>query len=267
MEKLEKYRRRAWQIVETARDGDHVSRIFDIFILSLIFLNIVAVIIETVEPVRAAAPAFFQWLEYVSIAIFSVEYIVRLWASTTKRQYSRPVLGRIRYAVTPMMLIDLLAIAPFFVAMAGDFRAIRVLRLFRLFRVIKVARYSKAVRTLGNVLYAKREELVVTVFVLIVLLVLASSLIYHVENKAQPEAFGSIPHAMWWTIITLTTVGYGDVQPITPLGKLFASVIAILGIGLFAIPTGILGGGFVEEMQKKKSASGKCPHCGKELHF
>lgn len=163
------------------------------------------------------------------------------------------------------MLIDILAIAPFYLALAGDLRAIRVLRLFRLFRVIKVARYSKAVQTLGRVIRAKREELLVAVFVLIVLLVLSSSLMYYVENDDQPAAFGSIPEAMWWSIATLTTVGYGDVHPITPLGKFIASIIAVLGIALFALPTGILGSGFVEEMQKERLHKQVCPHCGKDI--
>ena len=258
-------KKRTWDILEEANEGDYLSRVFDIFILSLIFLNIVAVILETVQSIYSLSPKFFTYFEFFSIAIFSFEYIARIWSAPANENYKRPLSGRLKFIFTPMMVIDFLAIAPFYISMSGSFRAIRVLRLFRLFRVIKVARYSKAVKTLSKVLKTKKEELFVAVFVLLILLVLSSSLMYYIENEKQPIAFGSIPEAMWWSVATLTTVGYGDVHPVTPLGKFLASIIAVLGIALFALPTGILGSGFVEELQKDKKHKKYCPHCGKEI--
>lgn len=137
-----------------------------------------------------------------------------------------------------------------------------MLRLFRMFRLAKAGRYSSSIVLMKNVLQAKKEELVLTVFLMGVLLVFASSALYHCEGSVQPEAFSSIPASMWWAIATLTTVGYGDVYPITVAGKIAASIIAILGIGMFALPTGILGAGFIEEVKKKKNHSLRCPHCG-----
>lgn len=258
-----KLKNRIWKIVEAADDGDKASRFFDIFILSLIFLNIVVVILETVEWIYAFSPAFFRWFEIISVVIFSSEYILRLWSCTSDVRFTKPFLGRLRFIFTAMMLIDFLAIAPFYFALVGDFRAIRVLRLFRLFRIIKLARYSKALMTLSRVIKSKREELLVAVFILFMLLIISSSLMYYVENEDQPKAFSSIPDTMWWAIATLTTVGYGDLYPVTPLGKLLGSIIAILGIALFALPTGILGSGFVEELNKERKTI--CPHCGEEI--
>lgn len=162
-----------------------------------------------------------------------------------------------------MPLIDLLAIAPFYLPMMGvDLRAFRALRLFRLLRVAKLGRYSMALKLIGHVVRSKREELITTVIFMLLLLLFASSLMYFAERDVQPEVFGSIPESMWWAVTTLTTVGYGDVSPVTPVGKALGSVVAILGVGMFALPTGILGSGFVEAIENQKNDSGICPTCG-----
>lgn len=156
--------------------------------------------------------------------------------------------------LTPLAMIDLFAILPFYLPMIIplDLRFIRAVRLFRLFRLFKIGRYSKALSLLKKVLKDKKEELILIIFVVFLLLIIFSSLMYFIEKEAQPEAFSSIPEAMWWGIITLTTVGYGDVYPITPLGKILGALIAFLGIGMFALPAGILGSGLVEVVRKKE---------------
>jgi voltage-gated potassium channel len=136
--------------------------------------------------------------------------------------------------------------------------------MMRIFRVAKLGRYSQSLQILQRVMAAKKEQLVCTVFVLVLLVIVAASLLYYAENPVQPESFSSIPAAMWWAVSTLTTVGYGDICPTTGLGKVMASIIAILGIGMFALPTGILGAGFVEEMAQNQKPA-QCPHCGKEI--
>lgn len=259
-------KKRVYQILEVAPAGDLASKVFDCFILSLIALNVTALVVETVEPIYQRAPALFKWFETVSVAIFTIEYVLRVWSCTESKKHGSPVRGRLGFVLTPMALVDLFAVLPFYLPFLGvDLRFIRAVRLVRLFRVLKVARYSTALKTLGRVMSAKKEELLIAVLVLLLMLLLSSSLIYFVEHDAQPERFSSIPASMWWGVATLTTVGYGDMCPVTPLGKLLASTIAILGIGMFALPTGILGAGFVEEIQARKRRTRTCPHCGKEI--
>jgi len=263
---LTQVRRRTHEILEVARAGDIASRAFDFFILSLIALNVVALMVESVERIHSRFPEGFRAFEVFSVVVFTLEYVLRVWSSTLAQGFSHPVWGRVRFVLTPMALVDLSAVAPFYLPFLGvDLRFMRAVRLVRLFRVLKLARYSAAIRLIGRVVRAKREELAVTLFVLSLLLVLASSLIYLCEHDVQPAAFPSIPAAMWWSVSTLTTVGYGDMYPVTAPGKIVASLVAILGIGMFALPTGILGAGFLEEVQARKGKRRTCPHCGKPL--
>jgi voltage-gated potassium channel len=259
-------RKRTWEIVEAAKAGDTPSRVFDISILALIFLNVIAVIIGSVQSVQERWGAFLSVFEIVSVAIFTVEYVARLWACTVDPQYKGRIRGRVRLALRAMSVIDLLAILPFYLPFLGiDLRSLRVLRLLRILRVAKVGRYYASFNLIKHVVHSKKEELVLTSALMGLLLVVSSSLLYYCESGAQPDVFSSIPATMWWSVATLTTVGYGDMYPVTTMGKFCASVIAILGIGMFALPTGILGAGFVEAIQKKKGHQ-VCPHCGKELH-
>lgn len=262
-------KKRIFEILEKASSPKDIpSRTFDIFIITLIALNVIAIMLVTIKSLAAQYTTFFRAFEIFSVMIFTLEYILRLWSCTSDKKYKDPVRGRIRFSLTPLAIIDLLAILPFYLPMLlpFDLRFIRAVRIFRMFRLFKMGRYSTSMKTLGNVLKEKKEELLITAFVVGILLVIVSSLMYYVENKAQPEAFSSIPAAMWWGVATLTTVGYGDVYPVTTLEKFLGAVIAILGIGMFALPAGILGGGFVEEMQKKRDKQQKtCPHCGKSI--
>ncbi len=258
-------RRRVYRIVSVARDGDAGSRVFDFFILALIGLNLLAVILESVQELQTAYATLFRTFEVVSVAVFSVEYLLRIWTCVEHENYRSPVIGRLRFAMTPLALVDLLAILPFYLTfITADLRMLRILRIFRLLRVAKTVRYSRTLQVFARVLVRSRMELLFTAFVMAVLLLLSACLMYFAENQAQPEAFSSIPAAMWWSIATLTTVGYGDIYPVTGLGKLLASVIAIFGISMFALPTGILGAAFLKEIRPEHS-SGVCPHCGKNL--
>ncbi len=258
-------RKRTWELIETAKDGDTASHVVDLAILSLIFLNVIAVIVGSVQSVQERWSALLNVFEAVSVAVFSVEYVARLWSCTSDSHFTGPFRGRIRLALRPMTIIDLLAILPFYIPFFGfDLRSLRVLRLLRILRVAKVSRYYSSLNLIKHVFLAKKEELVLTSALMGLLLVVSSSLLYYCENGAQPDAFSSIPATMWWSITTLTTVGYGDMYPVTLLGKFCASIVAILGIGMFALPTGILGSGFVEAIQKKKERN-VCPHCGHKL--
>ncbi len=258
-------RKRVWQILEPAKAADRASKIFDIAILTLIAANVAAVMVGTVASVEQRFGAELYAFEVFSVAVFTIEYTLRIWSCVSKATYRNVLSGRLRFALTPMALIDLVAILPFYVGWIGfDLRFLRALRLLRLVRIAKVARYMNALQIMSRVLRAKREELLLTAAVTLLLLIMAASLMYQVEHDAQPEVFSSIPATMWWAIATLTTVGYGDVYPITPMGQVVASVVAILGVGLFALPTGIIGAGFVEEIQRLKTEK-RCPHCGELL--
>jgi voltage-gated potassium channel len=259
-------KRRVYEVLEARRSNDILSKVFETLILSLIALNVVALIIETVKSVYIAVPWVFQDFELISVIVFSAEYALRLWSCTESPEYSSPILGRLRFALTPLAIIDLIAFLPFYLPFfSANLLFIRAIRLFRLFRVAKAARYSNALSTFGSVILRKKEELAVAFMLLVLAVVFASALMYFAENQAQPDDFSSIPATMWWAIETLTTVGYGDVYPVTVVGKLMAAVLAVLGIAVFALPTAILGAGFIEEFQQRHRRHQNCPHCGKDI--
>lgn len=274
-------RRLVWRIVEVAEPDDRPSWIFDIAIRILIALNVLFVIVETVPAVTASAGPALVVFDIVSVIIFTVEYLARVWSCTADPRYARPLAGRARFVVTPLALVDLIAVLPFWLPMAGvDLRILRGVRLFRLFRILKVARYSRALRTFGRVFRGRSEELILTFAMVMFLVLMASSLLYFAEHGAQPDVFSSIPASMWWGIVTLTTVGYGDVYPITTVGRLFGGVFALSAVMLIALPTAILGAAFVEEIERERRAGGSealeqdfgqapgfCPHCGQPLDF
>jgi voltage-gated potassium channel len=239
-----------------------------VFIVTLILLNIVAMVLESVQQIHNLMPGCFLVFEYFSVAIFSVEYVLRIWSCVEEPPYTGPVLGRLRFALTPLALVDLSAVLPFYLPFIhADLRVMRMFRMVRIMRVMRVAklgRYSESLQMLLRVVQSRREHLLSSVLILLILAVVSASLMFYAEHEVQPKAFSSIPAAMWWAVATLTTIGYGDVYPITVIGKFMASIIAVLGIGMFALPTGILGSGFMEELEKHKKTR-QCPHCGKDL--
>ena len=258
-------KKRLHEILEVSPAGGPASKAFGFFILTLIVLNVLAIMIETIPEAGARFGASFRAFEVFSVAVFSAEYVLRIWTITESPAYARPVLGRLRYMVSAMALVDFFAVLPFYLPFIhADLRFIRAMRLFRIFRIAKIGRYSNSLRMLIDVMKKCKEELVITLSVLSFLIVISSSLMYYVENAAQPDKFSSIPAAMWWAVATLTTVGYGDIMPATAAGKVFGAVIAILGIAMFALPTGIIGAGFTGELDRRRHPR-VCPHCGKVL--
>ncbi len=252
---MDAIRRRTHEILEGTSEGDLVNRVFEIFMIVLIAGNVLAVILETVPSLGAAYGGFFFAFEVFSVAVFTIEYVLRVWAVIEDGRRSRvtPVGGRLRYMVTPMAIIDLLAFLPFYLSafFAVDLRFLRVLRLLR---ILKLTRYSPALETFARVLKNERKALVAALFMLGVMLILVSSLMFVFEQSAQPEAFGSIPAALWWGIVTLTTVGYGDVAPVTVGGKIFGALVTVMGVGIVAVPAGILASGFYQEIRKRDFA-------------
>ena len=244
-----------------------IGSVVSVFLPVLIAVNIVALVVGTVDSFQLISRRAFLAFEAASVIVFTVEYLLRVWSCTVDAKFAHPVSGRLRFMVSLLTLIDLLAILPFYIALFNltglDLRMLRAARLVA--RAARLGRYSSGIRTLGLVVQAKRNELLSVVLVLLLLLLVASSLVFYAENGAQPDKFSSIPETMWWGIITLTTVGYGDVYPVTIAGRVLAGLMAILGIGLFALPAGILGSGFIEEIQQRGEGRGVCPHCGEQI--
>lgn len=266
---LKRLKYRTYDILVETDDGNLTDRVVAVILLILIFVSSAAVVLETVDEYNEAYGSIFRAIELVSVTVFSIEYLLRLWIAPLNPNYSKPITGRIKYAFSLMALVDLMAILPAFlpVIFPTDLRILRFLRTFRLFRLLKMSRYVESLNTLDNVIRAKKEELTVIAAMILMLLLFSSSLIYLVENEAQPDKFPSIPAAMWWGVATLTTVGYGDIFPVTPLGKILSGFIAFLGIGMFALPTGILASGFAEEISKNRNKPKDClcPHCGGDI--
>lgn len=196
----------------------------------LILLSAISVALETVDSAVACCGAALTVFEAVVVAVFATEYVLRLWATPKPLSYAFSVAG----------IIDLLAFLPSLLFLAYDLRAIRVLRLLRLLRLAKLLRYAKAVDKLTNAFHRVREELVVVSLLALLVLYLSAVGIYHFEHRAQPEVFGSIPESLWWALATLTTVGYGDVYPVTAGGRVFTGLVLLVGLGVVAVPTGLI---------------------------
>ena len=233
-------------------NGDHkYSSAFDKIITFSILLAIVHLTLETEQSIHDAYFKVFDVTEIILTFVFTVEYLARLL--TFSKQYHRK--SFLRFVFSFDLLIDLLALIPFYLTLLPiDLRYLRIFRLFRLARIFKLTRYNKAIQTVKLVMSAKKEILTISFFLRGIILYIVSALMYYIENTAQPEVFSSIPKTMWWGVATLTTVGYGDIYPITALGRFLGGVIAILGIGIFAIPTGIIASGFTEYVEKDRSS-------------
>jgi len=260
-------RERTYDVLEKAASPDDtLSKVADYVLLILIVSNIAAVTLETIETLYDRFGLFFEAFDRFSVAVFSAEYVLRIWACTADPRYGGGIRGRPRYARSANAIIDLLAVAPsYFPATFLDARAVRTFRLFRLLRLMKVGRYTRSAQTLMHVMTAKKEELYTAIFAQLVLISVASSLMYYVEYQAQPDVFASVPHAMWWGVSTLTRVGYGDIYPITPLGKVLGSIVSITGVAFIAMPVGIIGSGFVSALHGESLEAKFCRHCGEKL--
>lgn len=249
----------------------------------LIALNVLAVVLESVPSLEASYAQVFEAFEAFSVAVFTVEYLLRVWAVTGMRAGagSSTLKARLRYMVTPLALIDLVAILPFYLGLSG-IADLRLLRILRLLRLLKLIRYSKSLLMLGEVMREEARAIWASLFVLMMLLLVSASLAYHAEHPAQPEVFSSIPQSLWWAVVTMTTIGYGDITPVTVLGKIIAGCVGIIGIGMVALPAGLLAAGFTKRLHDNPTAQHEqdgvgldlttasaaekhpspCPHCG-----
>lgn len=245
-------RRRMFEIIEGTEPDDRRARLFDAIVITLILLNIAAFVAGTVPSIERTYGSWLEAFEAFSVAVFTVEYGLRLWTAVEMPFLKRlpPWRARLAFASRPALLIDALAILPYYLNFLLPFD-LRVLRILRLLRFFKLSRYSPALHTLARVLYSERRALVAAGLLLIAAVLFASTGIYYLEGKTQPDKFGSVPEAAWWAVATLTTVGYGDVTPVTPAGRLFGGLVMIFGLCILALPVAIISSGFAQEVGRR----------------
>lgn len=237
------------------------ARYVNYLLAALIVSNALLVAIETLPSMGPAFRAYFLAFEVLSTSIFALEYLARLWVSVEQGRYAQPVMGRLRYALSPLAVLDLIVILTFWSAV--DLRFLRVARMVRLLKVLNMAHFEHSLQRLGAALSRRRELLIVAVVMMVLCIYASAAVLFQLEHTAQPEVFSSIPQTLWWAITALTTIGYGDMVPVTALGKLCAGLISVCGIGVFALPTAIVTAAIVEA-GATETGPGNCPHCGKD---
>ena len=243
-------------IFDRSKKPTTLSYAVNFFLFSLIILNVAAVTLESIASVRTRWQDQLTAFELVSVFIFTVVYLLRIWSAPEHQDLSGETGSQKRkaYIFSFTGVIDLLAILPYLLQLIGLSADMRMLRVLRLARLLKISHYTSALEDLMSAIYSERKAFLAALYLLILALFLSSSLIYVAENEVQPDVFSSIPETMWWSIVTLTTVGYGDVSPVTAVGKLIGAATAMMGVCSIALLTGIIGAGFSNQMSKKKAA-------------
>ena len=266
---LEAIKQRIYNIIRDDVEYNLANSIFAVTIIFLIVINILVVIFETFNGLPLVVGTIFYYIEVVCLVVFTVEYLLRIWTATCKYPDKSGFRARFKYVFSFMAIIDLLAIAPFYLPFIFPINlvALRAFRLLRLLRLAKLIRYTTAMTSIGNVISRKSAQLVSSMLVVLLLMVISSIIVYKIERHAQPDVFENAFSGLWLATATLTTVGYGDIYPVTVFGRLLSTVIALLGIGLVAVPTGIISAGFIEDIAEEKEAEARhyCSYCGKKI--
>lgn len=226
--------------------------VVDGFLIFLVLLSVMVAFFSTFE-LSTGFQRTFIVMEFIFVIIFTIEYVLRLWTAELIYPNLKPIQARLRYALTPMALIDLFSIVPFYLPLFGfSMGSFQAIRLVRLLRVFKINRYTNSLLVIGEVLRKRAAQLLSSILVILVLMFIAAMLMYDIEHIAQPEVFDNALSALWWAMATITTVGYGDIYPITTIGRILSAFITFMGIGLTAIPTGIISAGFIEQSREMK---------------
>lgn len=240
-----------------ALDVSHSRRLsaLNIALIVLILLSVIVAVLDTEDAIARPMASLFMALDVLFLMFFGAEYLVRLWTAPENPKYAHPLWGRLRWVVSPAAVIDLLALAPALIfAGATPAYLFRLFRLLRILRLAKLGRFSRAWSLMAEAVASRRSELLLTLGAAGIVMLVSACLLYLIEGGSQPDKFGSIPRALWWAVITMTTIGYGDVFPVTPLGKMVAALTAVAGIGLIAAPTGILAAAFSDAAQRHREA-------------
>ena len=249
------FRQKVYSLLNPTPTSGELHHIIDHVIVISVLLSVVSIILETVPWIHDPFRWEFYSIEIVTVIIFSLEYIGRVYSCCELEKYQRPVVGRLKYMFTIGALIDLVAVLPFFIGLIfHEAFDLRFLRVFRLSRLLKLTRYTGTLNTMYKAIYRERRVLFAAAFMMILLVILTASLGFEFEHAAQPDKFDTIPDAMYWAVITLASVGYGDLTPITPMGKAMTVVISLIGIGIFAIPAGLMASAFTDQLRIDREA-------------
>jgi len=245
------FRRKVYQMLGGEGHRSWAVKATDYALMLLISVNCVFSMLESVERLAVMHGKVFHDFDVISVGIFTVEYALRLWTAVEMRRYAHPVWGRLRWMITPLAIVDLLAVLPFYLGFFVQFD-LRELRVLRLLRIFKLSRYSNAMSIMKSVLRQEAKSLGTVMFLFLILLMFISSLMYLVEHPVQPQVFSDVPTSLWWGVETMTTLGYGDMIPMTSLGKLLGGVTALMGVGMIALPAGIMASGFTEQIRLRR---------------
>lgn len=257
---------KVYKLLEKGSHGQRFNKTFDHIIMTLIMLSVISIIFESIPEINDKYGKFLLIFDIFSIFVFTIEYGLRIYVAHLTHPSNSRWKSIKKFIFSSRGIIDLIAILPFYLPflVKMDLRFIRMLRIVRFLRILKLNRYNNSIKLIADVIKEKKPELMITSFVTFLILLIASFLMYYIEGPHQPEQFSSVLQSFWWAVATLTTVGYGDVYPVTGLGKLISGLIAIMGIGLVALPTGLISAGFMHKIEQRKKNK-KCPHCGKKI--
>lgn len=247
------FRRKIYALMHPTVTGGRLHIYIDNAIVYLVLLSVLMIILESVESLMHSFADVFHIVDYVAVTIFTLEYLARIYVAPEHPEYASRPHPRLSYMLSPMAIIDLLAILPFYLLpLIGHLVDIRFLRVFRLARLLKLTRYTYALKTMTRVLGREAPILGVAAFLMFLLVLFAASLGYLFEHEAQPDKFENIPQSIYWAVITLASVGYGDISPVTPFGRAMTIVLSILGMGLFALPAGLLSAAFSDQLRLER---------------
>ena len=248
---MSELRRKTYELLEGNDAEQPGVRVLNYALIVLIVLNVAALVLSTEADIAAQYGAWLDSFQRFSVLLFTIEYLARVWAAVEAPRRRRPIAGRLSYMLTPLALVDLIAILPFYLAFLVPVD-LRFMRVFRLLMIFKLSRYQTSMNLLLRVLRNEAGPIAAAVFVLATLLVVAASFAWLAEHEAQPQAFAGILDAMWWAVVTMTTVGYGDIVPVTTFGKVIGGVIAVIGVGMVALPAGLLASGFSAQLHHRQ---------------
>jgi len=242
---LTQFQTRLQEVFYRDRANDRLRIAIDSFIMILVAVNIIAIIAESIAPIHQAYASYFHQLEVFSVIVFTLEYMLRIWASPSGEKSA--------YIFSFHGIVDFVATVPFYLQVLFPGLDLRFLRVLRMLRILKFSHYNTALEDLSHAIYHERDTFISAMYIFFIGLLMTSAAMYFVEHNVQPDKFGSIPDAMWWSIITLTTVGYGDVSPVTAIGKIIGAITALMGVCSVALLTGIIANAFAKLVDRRKS--------------
>ncbi|WP_426349897.1 ion transporter [Alloiococcus sp. CFN-8] len=252
-------KKKIFKIIDVNSEDTAAEKVFNYILASVIILSVIVMFAETFNNISPIGKRIINTIEIAVVIIFTIEYILRFYTADILYPYKNPIASRLKYMISFIAIIDLLAFLPFYLATVFiiDLRVFRFVRVLRIFGILKIHRFTDALGFVNRAIGRKKDQLLSSLFVVFVLMIMVSVIMFYIENPVQPEVFKNGFSGLWWAIVTLTAVGYGDIYPVTFLGQVLGSIISILGIGLVAVPTGIISSGFTEELEEERRAREK----------